>query len=63
MKHNKGGRPPLTAGDTPAKVNLTVPSQMYDRAHEVATRDRVSVPTVLRRAITRGLDRQEDDEE
>jgi hypothetical protein len=56
MKHNgKGGRPALNAGDTPAKVNLTLPSKDYDQAHTIATRDRVSVPTVLRRAITQFL--------
>lgn len=61
MKQNKGGRPPLTEGDTPAKVNLTLPSRDYDRAHTIATKDRVTVPTVLRRAITKYL-RDDDDE-
>jgi hypothetical protein len=53
------GRPALTEGDTPAHVNLTMPSKDYDRAHKIARRDGVSVPEVLRRGLARVL--SEDD--
>lgn len=62
MKHNKGGRPALTEGDTPAHVNLTVPSKDYDKAHSIAKRDGVSVPEVVRRGLVRYLsDADQDD--
>lgn len=50
------GRPALTDGDEPAHVNLTVPSQVYDKAASVARREGVSVPEVIRRGLTRYLD-------
>jgi hypothetical protein len=56
------GRPPLTAGDTPATVNLTLPSADYDRAFGIAQRERSSVLTVLRRVIRRGLREELDDD-
>ena len=49
------GRPPLTRGDIPAHVNLTVPSRDYDRADAIAKRDGISVPEVLRRGLARVL--------
>jgi len=58
------GRPTLVAGDTTTPVNLRVPSTDYDRACQLAQRDRVSVSEVLRRGLTRVLrdDRDDDDE-
>lgn len=53
------GRPPLTSGDTPARVHLTVPSPDYDRAYQRAQRDGVSVPELLRRGLARLLDDEE----
>ncbi len=62
MKYNnKNGRPPLTEGDTPAHVNLTVPSKEYDRAHAMARRQGVSVPEVFRRALRALPDDESDD--
>lgn len=49
------GRPPLTEGDTPARVHLTVPSSDYDRADQLAQREGVSVPELLRRGLKRVL--------
>lgn len=46
----------MTDGDEPAHVNLTVPSQVYDKAASVARREGVSVPEVIRRGLTRYLD-------
>lgn len=63
MPEPKRGRPPLTEGDTPAHVNLTVPSRDYDRAHEIAKREGMSVPEVFRRSLARFVaDYNSDDE-
>lgn len=65
MKPTKptGGRPPLTIGDTPAHVNLTVPSREYDRAHAIARREGVSIPEVFRRGLRKlAADADGDDE-
>lgn len=53
--HRRPGRPPLTAGDAPAHVNLTVPSRDYDQAAAIARREGVSVPEVIRRGLQRYL--------
>ena len=53
------GRPPLVEGDTTTPVTIRVPSKEYDRACERATRDRVNVPDIIRRGLSRVLD--EDD--
>lgn len=56
MKPRTPGRPPLTEGDTPARVHVTISSTDYDRAHSIATREGVSVPELVRRGLTRVLD-------
>jgi hypothetical protein len=45
------GRPPLVPGDTPARVQVTLPSRVYDKADAIAKRDGVSIPEVLRRGL------------
>lgn len=60
MPDAKRGRPPLTPGDRPARVQLLVPSADYDRAYERAQREGISVPQLLRRGLSRELD--DDDE-
>lgn len=57
------GRPALTVGDTPAHVNLTVPSRDYDRVYAIARRQGISVPAVLRRGLARELADDEPDAE
>lgn len=56
------GRPPLTDGDVPARVHVTVPSKDYDRAQQVAQRHGCSVPEVVRRGLARVLSDEADDE-
>lgn len=53
MNEPKRGRPPLCPGDTPAKVQVYVPSRDYDRVLRIAKRDDVSVPEVIRRGIAK----------
>lgn len=47
------GRPPLTPGDTPTRLHVTVPSADYDRAASIARRDDCSVAEVFRRGLRR----------
>jgi hypothetical protein len=58
----KRGRPPLTPGDRPARVEVLVPSQQYDRAYQRAQRAGISIPALLRRGLSRELDDDRDDE-
>ena len=55
------GRPPLVPGDTPAKVQVYVPSREYDRAQRLAERTGTSVPEVLRRGLAKVLDESDDE--
>jgi hypothetical protein len=49
------GRPRLSAAEGSADVHLTLPEGMYDKAYSVASRERISVPEVIRRALSRAL--------
>jgi hypothetical protein len=54
------GRPPLVVGDIPARVHITMPSSQYDKVHEVAKREEISVPEVIRRRLDQALSDEED---
>lgn len=57
MTDNKRGRPAL-GGETPStRVQLTLPAREYDALWRLARHQDVSVPTVIRSAIRRGLRR------
>lgn len=56
-----GGRPPLATGDPSTPVCVKLPSTDYDRACAAAQRRRTSVPALARKALSKMLD--EDDEE
>jgi hypothetical protein len=63
MEHKRApGRPPLTIGDKPAKVQVYVPSADYDRAYELAQRQGISLPQLLRRGLRRELADDDTDE-
>lgn len=49
------GRPPLTPGDVPARVHVSIPSHTYDRAVTRANQEGVSVSALLRRGLVRVL--------
>lgn len=51
----KRGRPPLTPGDVPTRIEILVPSTQYDRLYERAHRDGISIPALVRRGLTREL--------
>ena len=57
----KRGRPPLTPGETPIRVEVLVPVTQYDRAVTRAQRDGVSVSALLRRGLTREMADDGDD--
>ena len=48
------GRPPLSANR--CKVHLTLPCDLYDRAYASSRKNRVSIPEIIRRAMTRMLE-------
>lgn len=56
------GRPPLNEGDIPARLHVTVPSKDYDRAQQIAQRQNISVPEVVRRGLARVLSDEPEDE-
>jgi hypothetical protein len=58
----KRGRPPLTPGDTPTRIEVLVPSRQYDRAYQRAQRDGISLPALVRRGLRRELADRDDDE-
>jgi hypothetical protein len=51
----------LTPGEVPTRVEVLVPATQYDRAYQRAQRDGVSVPTLLRRCLTRELATDDDE--
>lgn len=57
------GRPPLTDGEIPARVHLSLPQKTYDRLHTIARRDGVSTPEVIRRSLSKLLPDDDDDDE
>lgn len=54
------GRPRMVDDDTTTPITIRVPTRDFDRACERASRERVRVPDLIRRALTRELD--DDDE-
>lgn len=55
------GRPPLDRDDTTVKVTVSMPSRLYDRMDERAKRDRVNLPTAIRRALESATEDEDDD--
>jgi hypothetical protein len=53
--HRKRGRPSLSASETSTGVTVTMPVGLYDRAYALASKERVSVPEVMRRALSQAL--------
>lgn len=52
MTPRKPGRPRLYAAPS-AKVQLRIPAALYDRAYTVSARQRISLATLVRRAVER----------
>jgi hypothetical protein len=53
------GRPPLVIGERSESLHVRLAATAYDRLCERATRDRVSVAAMARRAVERLLDDDE----
>ena len=53
----KRGRPPLDQNDHTVNVNVCLPSKQYDEAFQIAQRQRLSVPEVIRRALKAAADK------
>ncbi len=59
---SKRGRPSLSPDEPSTAVGgLKLPASLYDRAYDRAREERISVPEVIRRALTRDLERQNSD--
>ena len=54
----KRGRPPLDQNDHTVNVNVCLPSKQYDKAFQIAQRERLSVPEIIRRALQAAADKQ-----
>ncbi len=62
MEHRRRpGRPALDPDHASASINLTVSAKDYDAAYQRASRQRESVPELVRRALRRELARDERD--
>jgi hypothetical protein len=55
------GRPRLDAGDSSQVISVRLTTKQYDRLCREARRGDLSVPTVIRRALERDLDRRRRD--
>lgn len=51
----KRGRPALSPNDRSIDVHLKLPSRMYDQTYAIAAQLRMTVPKVIRIAISRLL--------
>ena len=49
----KRGRPPLSPGESTARLTLVLPAGMYDRIYLEAQASRVNVPEMIRRVLNR----------
>jgi len=59
----KRGHPALTDGEESTPVNVRLSSAQFDQADAKRKRDRVSLPDLLRRALTQLLDEEDDDDD
>lgn len=50
------GRPPLDANDHTTSVSLKVPTKLYEQVCQLADRQRIATPEVIRRAIRREVE-------
>lgn len=60
MTPRKRGRPALSPHTPSADVCVKMSGELYDRAYAEASRQRTSVPEVIRRAIDRALPRPDE---
>lgn len=61
MARRAAGRPPLVAGERSAPLTVRLPETVSDRLYDRARRDRLSVPSLIRRAVDRLLEEEDDD--
>jgi hypothetical protein len=54
----KRGRPTVSPSEPSTDVHLTMPESLYDRVYATASRERLTVPEVIRRALTVTLETQ-----
>lgn len=52
MAQKRPGRPALDEDDESTGVYVKLPSQQYDEMYQRATKERVSVPELIRRQLT-----------
>lgn len=57
------GRPPLDAADPSTQMSLRLPSKHYDAVYRAASRERLTVPELIRQTIARRLRYQKSDED
>lgn len=51
------GRPRLSPSAPSTSLHLKLPEDVYDKACQVASKHRITVPEVIRRVLDRALDR------
>jgi len=52
---DKRGRPPVDPDDPSIPVHVKLPATQYDDLYQKAQRERVTVPELIRRAVTSEL--------
>lgn len=50
------GRPPLDANDDSTSVSLKVPAKLYEQVCQLADRQRIKPPELIRRAMRREVE-------
>ena len=58
MSNRRNGRPPLDPTDPSVCICVRVPSKRYDALQKQATGVRVSVPELVRRALSKDTDKR-----
>jgi len=59
MSRDKRGRPPLSPDEPSTPVQVRLPDSLYDRAYAEASKEHVTVPELIRRALHRDLRERE----
>ena len=58
MSERKRGRPPLSETEASTAVHVAMPISLFDRVYSEATKEHVTVPEIIRRAVEAELEQK-----